>query len=1047
MSFRRLLQTAGILILIFIFNGQAAAQEAKRVPWTTSRIKGTPEPPHPYRAERAYPKLTFRNPVFLARTSSIDRWFLGEQFGKIYSFRKNSNVEKAELVVDLTTDLHIADLGGKARKVHQCYALAFHPQFTKNRYCYVCYILANNGDRQDGTRIARFKVTDTDPPRIDPKSETVVLTFRSGGHNGCDMHFGHDGFLYISTGDATGPNPPDALDTGQDISDLHGSILRIDVDRTEKGKAYAIPPNNPFVKTPRARPEIYAYGLRNPWRMSFDRATGDLWVGDVGWELWEMVYKIQKGGNYGWSVMEGRQEIRPNARRGPTPILPPTIDFPHTDAASITGGYVYHGKHLPELRGAYICGDWVTRKLWATKFDGDRLVWHKEIAHGAQRVVAFGEDVDGELYFLHHDEKGSIHYLVPNESAALYRDTFPRKLSGTGLFAATEEHSLAPGVFPFQINAARWADHATAERFVALPGTSSAKLFDNFVRVESEFYGSYFFPPTDSILGKTLSLELDRGQTKSRKRLETQILHFDGKIWRGYTYLWNDAGTDADLVDAQGSDLHLDIVDAAAPGGKLRQTWRIPSRGQCMTCHNPWAGIALAFTPRQLNCQVINNGKKTNQVEHFKNIGLLDLKHRDWRREVPLTDLLPPALVDPYDAKADLDGRARSYLQANCAHCHQYNAGGTVDIDLRVDLPLERTKTIAVAPVQGTFGIPEAKILAPGDPFRSTLYYRMAKIGRGRMPHLGSDLVDPIGLRLMSDWIRRMPASHEMLTLLQKLRALDETTAQAQEVRTARAEIAESAERLAAANGRPEPTQDDLAQAKARHAQRIAKAAKDRPIARAEILRKLLATPHTALVLMRELDEGPIPPSTRTEAVRLAMNHADPQVRDLFERFAPDGLRPERLGSVIIPEKLLALPGDVEKGRVLFFQPALQCANCHTVRGKGGKVGPDLSQIAVRLNKAQLLESILEPSKVIEPKYLTYVAETTAGQLITGLLMEKNEKEVVLRPTIGDDVRLLLARNVVSLHATKTSLMPDQLFRDATAQQAADLLAFLQSLK
>src|SRR5205823_674238 len=214
--------------------------------------------------------------------------------------------------------------------------------FEKNRYCYVCYILAgkNGAELADGTRISRFKLTDTDPPRIDPKSETIIITFLAGGHNGCDIHFGNDGYLYISTGDGTGPNPPDGRDTGQDISDLLSSILRIDVDRTENGKQYAIPPDNPFIKTPQARPEVYACGLRNPFRMSFDRATGDLWVGDVGWELWEMIHKVQKGGNYGWSVKEGPLEIRPNGKRGPTPILPPTIALPHTEAASITGGYV-----------------------------------------------------------------------------------------------------------------------------------------------------------------------------------------------------------------------------------------------------------------------------------------------------------------------------------------------------------------------------------------------------------------------------------------------------------------------------------------------------------------------------------------------------------------------------------------------------------------------------------------------------------------------------------------------------------------------------------
>ena len=197
--------------------------------------------------------------------------------------------------------------------------------------------------------MSRFTVTKTDPPRIDPASEEIVITFLGGGHNGGDLHFGPDGMLYISTGDAASPNPPDPLNTGQDSSDLLSSILRIDVDRKDAGKNYAVPKDNPFVGMKDVRPEIWAYGFRNPWRMSFDRQTGDLWVGDVGWELWEMVHRVEKGGNYGWSIMEGPQPIKPTQKIGPTPIRPPMIELPHTIAASVTGGYVYRGKKFPEL--------------------------------------------------------------------------------------------------------------------------------------------------------------------------------------------------------------------------------------------------------------------------------------------------------------------------------------------------------------------------------------------------------------------------------------------------------------------------------------------------------------------------------------------------------------------------------------------------------------------------------------------------------------------------------------------------------------------------
>src|SRR6266508_4211859 len=230
----------------------------KRIPWTTSRITGSPDPPHPYRIERVFPKLRFNNPLLLARAPGLDRFFVGEQAGKIYSFRNDPKCDKADLFFDLTTELHSWDKN-KVRGIEALYGLAFHPQFAKNRYCYVCYVVAskNSGEQlPEGSRVSRFRVTDTNPPRIDPKSEKILITWLGGGHNGGDLHFGNDGFLYISTGDGTSPNPPDALDTGQDISDLLSSILRIDVDRQDKGRAYAVPPDNPFVKTPKARPEV-----------------------------------------------------------------------------------------------------------------------------------------------------------------------------------------------------------------------------------------------------------------------------------------------------------------------------------------------------------------------------------------------------------------------------------------------------------------------------------------------------------------------------------------------------------------------------------------------------------------------------------------------------------------------------------------------------------------------------------------------------------------------------------------------------------------------
>ncbi|HZY84688.1 MAG TPA: PQQ-dependent sugar dehydrogenase, partial [Gemmataceae bacterium] len=709
----------------------------ERVPWTTSRVSGSPDPPPPYRVERVFPKLTFKNPTLITSAPGTDRLFVGEQAGKLYSFRPAPEPAKADLFLDLTTELKSWDTKGKVRGIDAVYGLTFHPRFAQNRYCYVCYVLAAKDGSQlpEGTRVSRFRVTDADPPRCDPKSEQILLTWLAGGHNGGCLKFGPDGCLYISTGDAANPNPPDALDTGQDVSDLLSSILRIDVDRADAGKKYAVPKDNPFVKTPGARPEIWAYGFRNPWKMSFDRQTGDLWVGDVGWELWEMVYRVKRGGNYGWSVMEGRQQVRPGAKRGPTPILPPTLDFPHTEAASITGGFVYRGKRLKELAGSYVCGDWVTGRLWGTRFDGDRVVSHREIAQSPLHIVAFGEDNAGELYFMSYADAGAVHRLVPNEAAKAATTKFPRRLSETGLFASVKDHMPAAGVVPFAVRAGQWADHATSERLVALPGRSTVRVYDRWVPIPGGFFSAQVYFPKDGVLARTFTLETERGNPRSRRRLETQVLHFDGSNWHGYSYRWNDAQTDADLVPAAGADLTLTVADKEAPGGKRRQTWHFPGRAECMQCHNPWAGHALAFTPAQLDRDFDYGGTADNQLRALRHAGIITPVRAPGNEGPPPP---PPPLADPYDRSAGLDERARSYLHVNCSHCHQFGAGGTALIDLRRDRSLKDTNALEARPVQGTFDIPGAQILTPGDPYRSVLYYRMAKLGRGRMPHIGS---------------------------------------------------------------------------------------------------------------------------------------------------------------------------------------------------------------------------------------------------------------------------------------------------------------------
>jgi glucose/arabinose dehydrogenase/acetyl esterase/lipase len=559
-----------------------------RTPWTTSRVVGSPDPPAPFKVVRAFPKLKFNHPLLMARFPASGRLVVGEQEGAIYSFADKPDA-KAELMFDLRKELKTIRLLPDAKDLDALYGFVFHPNFEKNRYCYVCYTLrAKDGRRNlaDGSRVSRFTVTETAPPRLDPASEEIVLTFPQGGHNGGDIHFGPDGMLFISTGDGGSPNPPDPFNTGQDISDLLSSILRIDVDRKDKGKNYAVPPDNPFVAMKNARPEVWAYGLRNPWRMGFDYKTGELFVGDVGWELWESIHRVEKGGNYGWSAMEGPQPIKPE-RVGPTPIRAALIELPHTISCSVTGGRVYRGKKFPELQGAYVFGDWETRRLWAARFEGDRTKEMPEIARPSVRIVAFGEDRDGELYFLDY-EGGGVYTIEPNQDGEKKNSQFPTRLSGTGLFASVKDHVPAAGVLPFKVNARQWQDGATAEHWVAFPGLSAASLYAN-ARPLPGFVDWHDFQlafPKDAVLLRTISL--------GTQRVETQILHFDGRDWYGYTFAWREDQADADLVPADGAE--IEVHD-----GKQKRTWQLQSRTQCMSCHSSWSQYALAFKPEQLN--------------------------------------------------------------------------------------------------------------------------------------------------------------------------------------------------------------------------------------------------------------------------------------------------------------------------------------------------------------------------------------------------------------------------------------------------------------
>jgi putative heme-binding domain-containing protein len=985
----------------------------KRVPWTTSRFRGSPDPPPPYRAERVFPKLHFKNPTVLTNAPGTDWLFVAEQYGKIFSIPNDPDAAAADLFLDCS---ELVPRLSKERNEDQAfeavYGLTFHPRFAENRYCYVCYVVryrdGGRGQHPEGTRVSRFTVSRADPPVCDPTSEKLVISWLQGGHNGGCLKFGPEGYLYISSGDGGPAFPPDPLKAGQDVTGVLSAVLRIDVDHEDEGRAYAIPSDNPFVSLAGARGEVWAYGFRNPWKMSFDRKSGELWVGDVGWELWEMVYHVHKADNFGWSLYEGRQPVHTERPRGPTPIVPPTVEIPHTEGASVTGGYVYRGKKFPKLVGTYVFGDWETRRIWGVNAEGDDSGPKREIMDPTVRVVDFGEDNDGELYLLDYDA-GTIHAVVENPPPA-EQHPFPRRLSETGIFESVSRQRPAPGVIGYSINAEQWSDGASADRFVGVPGTGSIRLFAQPKPIPGSMFNRSIEFPADSVLVKTLSLEMNRGEPASRRPVETQVLHFDGRDWRGYTYEWNDEATDAALVEGTGKARTFVLSDASAPGGRRQQTWRYASRMECLRCHNPWSDNALAFNIRQLNRDREFPGVIDNQVRALRHIGLLEElvpapegSGKAHNRQPPKSPESLPQFVDPFDTSADINERARVYLHVNCAHCHKNGGGGSAYVHLPYELPLDQTRSLGVRPAQGTFGIHDAKIIAPGDPYRSVLYFRMAKLGPGHMPYIGTSVVDPRGLELVHDWIRQLPARPGDQSLLARLRVLDQT-----------ASVPLSEKQLEE---------------------------------RTQLIRDLLSEGSRAAMLFRLVQQEPLTDHGRHAIIMAAMQHNDPGVRDLFESFIPEEERAKRLGELVDLGALLKLAGDVESGRQIFHKTAtVNCRNCHRIAGDGQEVGPDLSQIGRKYDRAKLLESILDPSKNIEPKYVTWIVETTAGRVLSGVLVHKDGNEIVIKGTDAKEQHIPTG-DVELFVAQQKSLMPDLLLKDFTAQQVADLLAYLASLK
>ena len=974
-----------LLVAVCMTKSASAADNAKRVPWQ-SKFVGSPEPPLPLVLERAYPKLGFMGPISINRMPDCDRFVVLEQNNKIWSFVAKENVEQADLLVDFAkTRPACGKLVGHDQGNLALYSIAFHPQFTENRFVYVCYVSDAKGVQK--THISRFTIDRSQPPQLQVDSEVELITCDGGGHNGCTLLFDKSGFLYISIGDLTEPSPPDRLNTGQDISDLYASILRIDVDHPDAGRNYSIPTDNPFVKLKSARPEVYAYGFRNPFRMSIDPVTEDLWVGDVGWEAWEMVYRVKSAGNYGWAIKEGPGDVKPQ-KPGPTPISPAEIALGHNEAASVTGGFVYRGKNHADIHGKYIFGDWITRKFWAASFDAQRVTRLEEIAVGQVKPICFEIDAEGELLILEYSEgnqEGGIYRFVTNPSAKKRVDQFPRKLSESGLFVDIAEHRPAPGVTSYGINAPMWADGAKPVYMLAIPGEETAVFYQNPQKTFN-WFNTTVTMPIGSVLAKTYAIPIDYRQLEKLLRIETQVALKDTQgEWQYYTYRWNDQGSDAELVPASGGNQSITIEDVHGP---RKLNWQFASRSQCRTCHTPWTGETNGFIEAQLR----SPRESTDAWRHLAQGGWSTINEKP----APLSDEEYSALVDPHDATQPLDRRARSYLHTNCAHCHMNGGNASTVFETLFNKPLAQSKMLVSKPMRGDFGLRESQIVAPGSPTQSVLYYRMAKSGTGRMPHIGSQLTDLAGVRLIGQWIASLPKNTDHLA------ALDELCG-------------------------PSVRKNDEQRLKA--------------------ARQLLEHLDGCIELSTALAERRVPAWLVYPIVAEAMKLDDAARRELIEPYAVADQQVVRLGPTIDVAQFLSIEGDSARGEKLFAMGVGQCSQCHRIGNVGKEVGPDLSRIADKLKtREKILNSIIDPSAEIEDKYRAVTLLTVDGQTRVGRVLNRADQRLTLQDAEGKQFEI--PTNEIELEKpVATSLMPQQLLSQLTAEQAANLVAYLYSLR
>lgn len=730
--------------------------------------------------EEVFPELSFYGPVRI-----IPFW---DRAGEMLILGKKGEVwwasvpeQRSRKVLDIRDrSFGLGDAGAVGLALHPHFGDASYPD---KQQLYLYYRTKPEPERWDEigyNRLSRFDWDEATETFLADSEEILLQQYdRFTWHNGGGMFFGPDEFLYLSVGDE-GADEHQLISNQRLDGGFFGGILRIDVDNDPTrshpiicqpkpnaeppsgwpatfSQGYSIPNDNPWLSPDGSHlEEFYAIGARSPYAISYDYGTGVIWLADVGSDKREEITQVRKGDNLQWPYMEGIVP-RPDFEK-PVDLIgferPPYLEYDHDLGSCIMGGSVYEGTAFPELVGKYLFADFVSKKVMALSNSSEQTTPEVEILIGSldNQPVAIPQGAgitgvfplpDGQIYVA---IMGSRQEAIPGKLFRLKRRTTfpdpPAKLSELGAFVDLATLTPVTGIIPYRTNAPLWSDRAEKQRWIALPSDGDYDSANEQIQFRGKQTWSF---PAGTVFIKHFELPMTTAPGGPTRRLETRFfVQGEGRRAYGLTYKWNEEGTEA-FLQGGGSSIAFDIEDEAG-NFLFSQTWDIPGREQCMTCHTAAADFVLGVNTHQLNGDYTypHDGRTRNQLDYFNELGL-------FQRDIGAANQYKKAFAID-DESADLELRIRSYFDSNCASCHRLGGLPTVSMDMRFNTPLALTNLIRY-PTNSNASDPNLLIIEPGSHARSELWIRDASEGEERMPPLSHNVIDEVYIEKLAEWI------------------------------------------------------------------------------------------------------------------------------------------------------------------------------------------------------------------------------------------------------------------------------------------------------